>query len=101
MSKSELTISRHIAAPPSAVWGAWSDPAKLARWWIPAPIQVGGALKSSSLWRSHGEVAARSADGGAMARRPGPSTIRFVNGPPPHACRTGRIKTCAFQPATP
>lgn len=38
MSKSELTISRHIAAPPSAVWDAWSDPAKLARWWIPAPI---------------------------------------------------------------
>src|SRR3546814_18405646 len=38
MSKSELTISRHIAAPPSAVWAAWSDPAKLAQWWIPAPI---------------------------------------------------------------
>ena len=38
MSKSELTISRHIAAPPSAVWDAWSDPAKLAQWWIPAPI---------------------------------------------------------------
>src|SRR3546814_3991037 len=38
MSKSELTIARHIAAPPSAVWDAWSDPAKLAQWWIPAPI---------------------------------------------------------------
>lgn len=38
MSRSELTISRHIAAPPSTVWDAWSDPAKLARWWIPAPI---------------------------------------------------------------
>lgn len=38
MSKSELTISRHIAAPPSAVWDAWRDPAKLAQWWIPAPI---------------------------------------------------------------
>ena len=38
MSKSELTISRHIAAPPAAVWDAWSDPAKLAQWWIPAPI---------------------------------------------------------------
>src|SRR3546814_13445767 len=32
------SISRHIAAPPSAVWDAWSDPAKLAQWWIPAPI---------------------------------------------------------------
>ena len=39
MSKSELTIARHIAAPPSAVWHAWSDPAKLAQWWIPAPIE--------------------------------------------------------------
>ncbi|MBO9696122.1 MAG: SRPBCC family protein [Sphingopyxis sp.] len=38
MSKSELNISRHIAAPPSAVWDAWSDPAKLAQWWIPTPI---------------------------------------------------------------
>jgi uncharacterized protein YndB with AHSA1/START domain len=34
----ELTISRLIKAPPSAVWDAWSDPAKLAAWWIPAPI---------------------------------------------------------------
>lgn len=34
----ELTISRLIKAPPSAVWDAWSDPAKLASWWIPAPI---------------------------------------------------------------
>lgn len=39
MSKCELIISRHIAAPASAVWDAWSDPAKLAQWWIPAPIE--------------------------------------------------------------
>lgn len=37
--KNELTISRLIAAPPAAVWDAWSDPAKLAQWWIPAPIE--------------------------------------------------------------
>ncbi len=35
----ELTIARLIKAPPSAVWDAWSDPAKLAQWWIPAPIE--------------------------------------------------------------
>ncbi len=35
----ELTISRLIKAPPSMVWDAWSDPAKLAKWWIPAPIE--------------------------------------------------------------
>jgi len=37
--KSELTISRFIAAPPSAVWTAWSVPANLEKWWIPAPIE--------------------------------------------------------------
>lgn len=35
----DLTISRHIAAPPGAVWRAWSDPEHFARWWIPAPIE--------------------------------------------------------------
>lgn len=35
----ELTISRLIAAPPAAVWDAWRDPAKLEKWWIPAPIE--------------------------------------------------------------
>lgn len=35
----ELTIARLIKAPPATVWDAWSDPAKLARWWIPAPIE--------------------------------------------------------------
>ena len=39
MSESELTISRFIAAPPPAIWDAWSNPAKLAQWWIPAPIE--------------------------------------------------------------
>lgn len=34
-----LTISRLIAAPPSAVWNAWSVPANLEKWWIPAPIE--------------------------------------------------------------
>ena len=45
----------------------------------------------SSLSRSDGEVAARRADGGAMARLRGPSTTRFAGGPPPHGCATGRI----------
>jgi uncharacterized protein YndB with AHSA1/START domain len=34
----ELTIARQIAAPPAAVWDAWRDPAKLEKWWIPAPL---------------------------------------------------------------
>ena len=35
----ELTISRCSAAPPAAVWAAWSIPANLEKWWIPAPIE--------------------------------------------------------------
>lgn len=38
-NKSELNISRLIKASPAVVWDAWSDPAKLAQWWIPAPIE--------------------------------------------------------------
>jgi uncharacterized protein YndB with AHSA1/START domain len=30
-----LTIARTIAAPPAAVWAAWTDPARLPLWWGP------------------------------------------------------------------
>jgi uncharacterized protein YndB with AHSA1/START domain len=49
----DLTISRVIKAPRSAVWNAWTDPASFAQWWIPAPatckvlemdLRPGGAL---------------------------------------------------------
>ncbi|MDL2402687.1 SRPBCC family protein [Rhizobium mayense] len=36
---SDLTISRFIGAPRSAVWKAWSDRRHFERWWIPAPLQ--------------------------------------------------------------
>lgn len=38
-TQNELTIARFIAAPPAAVWKAWSIPANLEQWWIPAPIE--------------------------------------------------------------
>jgi uncharacterized protein YndB with AHSA1/START domain len=37
--KSELTIARFIKAPPAVVWKAWTTPAHLEKWWIPAPIE--------------------------------------------------------------
>jgi uncharacterized protein YndB with AHSA1/START domain len=37
--KNELAIERFIKAPPAAVWNAWSVPANLEKWWIPAPIE--------------------------------------------------------------
>lgn len=34
----DLTVSRIIKAPRSAVWTAWKDPEHLAKWWAPAPV---------------------------------------------------------------
>lgn len=33
----DLTVSRVIKAPRSAVWRAWTDPASFEQWWVPAP----------------------------------------------------------------
>lgn len=33
----DLGIDRVIRAPRKQVWDAWTDPAKLAQWWVPAP----------------------------------------------------------------
>jgi uncharacterized protein YndB with AHSA1/START domain len=33
----DLTVARVIRAPRDAVWRAWTDPAQLERWWVPAP----------------------------------------------------------------
>ncbi|MDA0632951.1 SRPBCC domain-containing protein [Nonomuraea sp. MCN248] len=33
----DFALERIIRAPRATVWSAWTDPAKLARWWVPAP----------------------------------------------------------------
>ncbi|MFC4944474.1 SRPBCC domain-containing protein [Pseudonocardia sp. GCM10023141] len=35
----DLSIERVIRAPRKDVWAAWTDPASLAQWWIPAPTR--------------------------------------------------------------
>jgi uncharacterized protein YndB with AHSA1/START domain len=35
----DLLVDRVIKAPRARVWQAWTDPALLARWWLPAPSQ--------------------------------------------------------------
>lgn len=35
----DLTLQRVIRAPRAAVWRAWTDPARLAQWWLPAPAR--------------------------------------------------------------
>jgi uncharacterized protein YndB with AHSA1/START domain len=49
----DLALERVIRAPRAAVWSAWTDPSRFARWWVPAPtrcrvdrldVRPGGAL---------------------------------------------------------
>lgn len=49
----DLTLERIIRAPRAAVWRAWTDPERLAQWFLPAPtrlrvdrldVRPGGAL---------------------------------------------------------
>ena len=58
----DLTLTRVIRAPRQAVWQAWTDPARLAQWWIPAPakcqvqrldLRPGGAFET--LYSEDGE----------------------------------------------
>ena len=34
----DLTVTRIIKAPRSAVWNAWKDPEHFVKWWAPAPV---------------------------------------------------------------
>ena len=34
----DLTLSRIIKAPRSAVWKAWKDPEHFVKWWAPMPV---------------------------------------------------------------
>jgi uncharacterized protein YndB with AHSA1/START domain len=36
----DLTLQRVIHAPRATVWDAWTDPSRLAQWWVPAPTVV-------------------------------------------------------------
>src|SRR5262245_23629169 len=35
----DLSLQRIIRAPRAAVWSAWTDPASLEQWWLPAPTR--------------------------------------------------------------
>jgi uncharacterized protein YndB with AHSA1/START domain len=52
----DLSLERVIAAPREVVWRAWTEPSRLARWWVPAPavarverleVRPGGAFVTS------------------------------------------------------
>jgi uncharacterized protein YndB with AHSA1/START domain len=35
----DLGLERIIRAPRATVWSAWTDPSRLAQWWVPAPAR--------------------------------------------------------------
>jgi uncharacterized protein YndB with AHSA1/START domain len=39
-AKPSLTIKRRLGAPPEQVYGAWTDPEKIAHWWGPAQART-------------------------------------------------------------
>lgn len=52
----DLTLQRVIRAPRAAIWRAWTEPARLRQWWLPAPtvarvdrldVRPGGAFVTS------------------------------------------------------
>jgi uncharacterized protein YndB with AHSA1/START domain len=40
LAKPSLTLRRHLKAPPSTVYAAWTDPEKLTRWFGPEHAEV-------------------------------------------------------------
>lgn len=56
MNENDLKITRILKAPRASVWKAWTDPARVVKWWAPAPIittfqkfdlRPGGAMNST------------------------------------------------------
>ena len=61
-AKPSLTLKRRINAPPAKVYEAWTDPAKIARWFGPAQVEI---LRAEADARVGGRYrfVARSPDG--------------------------------------
>lgn len=60
--KPSLTIKRRLNAPPAKIYDAWTDPAKITRWWGPGQTEV---LRAEADARIGGRfcVVFRGADG--------------------------------------
>lgn len=60
----DLTLQRVIRAPRSAIWQAWTDPARLERWWVPPPTTA--RVDRLDVRPGGGFVTSRSDDGHAF-----------------------------------
>lgn len=92
----DLTLQRVIRASPRSIWRAWTDPALLARWWVPAPtesrvdrldVRPGGGFVTT-MREGDGEFVPHT-DGIFLVVEPGQRLV-FTN-----------VVTSAWRPATP
>jgi uncharacterized protein YndB with AHSA1/START domain len=60
----DLGLERLIRAPRKVVWEAWTDPASLARWWLPAPMRC--RVEQLDAVPGGGFVTSMSPDGSAF-----------------------------------
>jgi uncharacterized protein YndB with AHSA1/START domain len=61
----DLTLTRVIRAPRAVVWRAWTDPDRLAQWWLPAPAVT--RVESLDVRPGGAFVTRMSDDGAAFA----------------------------------
>ncbi|WP_286928096.1 MULTISPECIES: SRPBCC domain-containing protein [Aeromicrobium] len=59
----DLSLERIIRTSPQVVWDAWTDPARLQQWWLPAPSLC--RVEHLDVRPSGGFVTRMSEDGGA------------------------------------
>jgi uncharacterized protein YndB with AHSA1/START domain len=57
----DLNLQRVIRAPRAIVWRAWTDPSRLAQWWVPAPTI--SRVEQLDVWPGGGFVTLMSDDG--------------------------------------
>jgi uncharacterized protein YndB with AHSA1/START domain len=62
ITKPSLSIKRRLNASPAKVFAAWTDPAKIARWFGPGPIEVVRAEADARVGGRY-RIVARSPDG--------------------------------------
>lgn len=92
----DLSLRRVIRAAPSAIWRAWTDPARLEQWWIPAPMVT--KVDRLDVSPGGGFVTSMSEDGGNFV--PQTDSVFLVVEPGRRLVFTNAV-TSAWRPASP
>lgn len=92
----DLTLQQVIRAPRSAIWRAWTEPAQLQQWWVPAPTVA--RIDQLDVRPGGGFVSSMSDDGKTFA--PHTDSIFLVTEPEIRLVFTNAINS-AWRPAAP